>query len=113
MILNQVNKKIVTVIKCISTVLIFSAISLESWHLYAVLNNQNIPTSLNPLLWVGRFAVVMHLIEGSIAAFYASSKRKIPIKYGAYTFFVGTVGLLELFWENELGSQPNITLKNN
>lgn len=113
MILNQVNKKIVTIIKCVSTVLIFSAIGLELWHLYAVLNDQKILTSLYPILWVGRFAVVMHLIEGSVAAFYAPSKRKIPIKYGVYTFFVGTVGLLELFWENKSGLQHNIKLKNN
>ncbi|NEO99883.1 MAG: hypothetical protein F6K58_14620 [Symploca sp. SIO2E9] len=108
MLLTQINKNIVTVIKLISTVLIFSAIGLEIWNLHAALTEQKIPNSLYPIFWVGRFAIVMHLIEGSIAAFYAPSKRKIPIKYGVYTFFIGTVGLLELFEENEVISPHDI-----
>lgn len=38
-----------------------------------------------------------HFIESIIAAFYAPSRKKMPIKYATYTFFVGTIGLLELF----------------
>ncbi|MEQ9357174.1 MAG: hypothetical protein RIG63_18605 [Coleofasciculus chthonoplastes F3-SA18-01] len=36
-------------------------------------------------------------MEAIIAAVYAPSRQKTPIVYGTYTFFVGTVGLLELF----------------
>jgi len=39
----------------------------------------------------------MHLVEAIIAAAYAPSRQKKPIVYATYTFFVGTVGLLELF----------------
>ncbi|MFB2920886.1 hypothetical protein [Aerosakkonema funiforme] len=91
------NKKISDAIKVISTVLIIGAIALEIWHIYAILTNIEIPTSLNPIFLLERFAVVAHLIEGVIAAFYAPSKNKMPLEYGIYTFFVGTVGLLELF----------------
>ncbi len=38
-----------------------------------------------------------HFIEAIIAAFYAPSRKKMPIQYATYTFFVGTIGLLELF----------------
>ncbi|WP_017747601.1 hypothetical protein [Scytonema hofmannii] len=51
---------------------------------------------LSTVFLVERFAVTIHFIEGIIAAFYAPSRKKVPIQYGTYTFFVGTVGLLEL-----------------
>ena len=89
--------KLFRLIKVISIVLIASAIGLEAWNAFALLTSNKIPSSLNPIFWFARFAVTIHLIEGVIAAFYAPSKQKIPIKYGTYTFFVGTVGLLELF----------------
>jgi hypothetical protein len=85
------------IIKIISIVLITSAIGLELWNVSAIVNNIKLPSSLNPIFWIERFAITIHFIEGVIAAAYAPSKNKMPIKYGAYTFFVGTVGLLELF----------------
>ncbi|NER28317.1 MAG: hypothetical protein F6J89_11945 [Symploca sp. SIO1C4] len=100
MLLKKTNKQVISIIKLLSTVLIVSAIGLDIWNLCAAFTNQVIPSSLHPILWVGNFVVVIHFIEGIIAAFYASSTRQIPIQYGAYTFFVGTVGLLELFEEN-------------
>lgn len=77
--------------------LITSAIGLESWNSYAVITNSHLPSSLNPIFWIERFAMTSHLIESIIAAFYAPSRKKMPIKYATYTFFVGTIGLLELF----------------
>lgn len=77
--------------------LITSAIGLESWNIYAVINNINVPSSLNPIFWIERFAMMSHFIESIIAAFYAPSRQKMPVKYATYTFFVGTIGLLELF----------------
>ncbi|AUB38103.1 hypothetical protein COO91_04066 [Nostoc flagelliforme CCNUN1] len=70
---------------------------MESWNIYAAITNTNLPTSLNPILWIERFAMTSHFIESIIAAFYAPSRKKMPIKYATYTFFVGTIGLLELF----------------
>ena len=95
--LKFIKKKIYTFVKIISTVLITNAIGLESWNIYAVITNINVPTSLNPIFWIERFAIMSHFIESIIAAFYAASKQKMPIKYATYTFFVGTIGLLELF----------------
>jgi len=94
---KYIKQKFSPVIKVISTVLIASAIGLELWNIYAITNNIEVPTSLNPIFWFERFAVASHLIEAVIAAFYAPSRKKLPIKYAIYTFFVGTVGLLELF----------------
>jgi hypothetical protein len=50
-----------------------------------------------PLLWIGRFALVAHFLEGIIAFIYAPSRNQPAIASGIYTFFVGTVGLVELF----------------
>ncbi|MEH2088412.1 MAG: hypothetical protein V7K61_17040 [Nostoc sp.] len=99
--LKFIKKKIYTFVKIISTVLITSAIGLESWNIYAVINNINIPSTLNPIFWIERFAMMSHFIESIIAAFYAPSRQKMPIKYATYTFFVGTIGLLELFGQQD------------
>jgi hypothetical protein len=90
------NKKFVTSIKVTSTILIASAIGLELGNIYPVFDNK-ISTQLQPIFWLERFALISHLIEAAIAASYASSRNKTPISYAIYTFFVGTVALLELF----------------
>ncbi|MEH2346880.1 MAG: hypothetical protein V7K55_02545 [Nostoc sp.] len=95
--LKFIKKNIFPFVKVISTVLITSAIGLESWNIYAGLTNINVPSSLNPIFWIERFAMTCHFTLGIIAAFYAPSIKKIPIQYATYTFFVGTIGLLELF----------------
>jgi uncharacterized protein with PQ loop repeat len=97
MILKDKKRKIYTLIKIISVILITSAIGLELWNAYALLTNTNIPSIIQPFFWIERFAIAIHLIEGVIAAYKAPSRNEMPIKYGTYTFFVGTVGLLELF----------------
>jgi uncharacterized protein with PQ loop repeat len=99
--LKLVKRNIFSVVKIISTMLITSAIGLESWNIYAVITNSNVPSSLNPIFWIERFAMTCHFIESIIAAFYAPSRKKMPIQYATYTFFVGTIGLLELFEQDE------------
>lgn len=98
---SNIKKLFAKIIKVISTILITSAISLELWNLYAVLTHNQIPSSLNPIVWLERFAITAHLVEAAIAGWYAPTKNQIPIKYATYTFFVGTVGLLELFAKEE------------
>lgn len=93
----NIKQTLVSLIKVVSTVIISIAIALEAWNIYAINAEINIPSILIPIFWVERFIVTCHFLEGVIAAFYAPTKKKIPIKYGIYTFFVGTVGLLELF----------------
>ncbi|MGK7918113.1 MAG: hypothetical protein AB4038_21680 [Prochloraceae cyanobacterium] len=95
--LKSIKEKFFTLIKFISTILITTAIGLESWNIYSQLTYHQIPNIINPILWLGRLILIAHLIEGIIAAFSAPSKGEIPLKYGTYTFFVGTVGLFELF----------------
>lgn len=90
-------KNLPSAIKVISTILITSAIGLEIWNMEAILTNSEMPSFLNPIFAIERLAVAIHFVEGVIAACYAPSRNKNPIKYGTYTFFVGTVGLWELF----------------
>ena len=91
------QKKLVALVKIVSTVLITSAIGLELWNIYALLNHVVLPNSLNLVFGFGRFAMAIHVIEGGIVAAYAPSRQKPPIQAGVYTFFVGTVGLVEMF----------------
>ncbi|MGA9381647.1 MAG: hypothetical protein WBV73_23035 [Phormidium sp.] len=95
--LNESQKKLVSLLKVISPVVMVSAIALELWHLEARLTTSQFPSSLMPVLWFGHFAITVHLIEAVVAALNAPSKQHEPIQYGIYTFFVGTVGLWELF----------------
>ena len=90
-------KRLLTTIKILSTILITGALGLELRNLYA-LQSQMTPLDLPfPLLWIGRFALVAHFLEGIIAFIYAPSRNQSAIASGIYTFFVGTVGLVELF----------------
>lgn len=94
---NEVKKKLLTIVKVISTVLIASAIGLELGNIYARINHIEIPSSLNLIFPLDRFALISHFVEGSIVAFYAPLGKKMPLSSATYTFFVGTVGLLEMF----------------
>lgn len=97
-----------TAIKWGSTILITGAIGLELWHLGAVLAQSQIPSFLQPIFWVERVAVGIHLIEAVIAALYAKRKHKAAIPTGIYTFFVGSVGLVELFTANQTVDQITV-----
>jgi hypothetical protein len=112
MSLSQIKNKFFNVIKVLSIVLIISGIGWEIGNIYAALTNQKIPSSLNFIFWIERFALITHFIEGIIAAWCAPFKGKTPIKYGIYTFFVGTIGLLELFedWHGDLIKNSDIDI---
>lgn len=97
--IKNIKSKLFTIIKFISIPLITSGMGLEIWNIQILTNNSQIPNLLNPILILVHIALSAHLIEAIIAFFYAPAKNQNPIKYAAYTFFVGTVGLLEL-WEN-------------
>jgi hypothetical protein len=95
------KEKIFTAIKVVSTCVISGAIGLEVWNIMAILTHQLLPDLLNIIFPISRFALAAHTIEGAIAAAYAPSKNKLSVRLGIYTFFVGTVGLLELFDRSE------------
>ncbi|BAZ39109.1 hypothetical protein NIES4101_50610 [Calothrix sp. NIES-4101] len=92
---------IFTFVKILSIVVMLGAIALESWKLYAFQMHTIIPSSLNLFVWLGIIAILGHFVEAVIAAIYAPSKNKKPFQYGIYTFFVGTVALIELFGEHK------------
>ncbi|TAE61446.1 MAG: hypothetical protein EAZ87_02045 [Nostocales cyanobacterium] len=97
--IKSIKQKLFTIIKFISIPLITLGMGLEIWNIQTLTNNTQLPNLLNPILILVHIALSAHLIEGIIALFYAHKKNQHPIKYAIYTFFVGTVGLLEL-WEN-------------
>lgn len=95
--LSEIGQKIAEFIKILSIVLITGAIGLELAKIFGLLNTNEIPNNLTPIFAIARFALIAHLFEGIVAAIYAGQKNKLPFQYGIYTFFVGTVGLVELF----------------
>jgi len=99
--LKDIKQKLFPIIKIISTTLITSAIGLELWNMQtSITNNHQLPSILTPALIIAHIALSAHFIEALIAAYYAPTRNQTAIKYAVYTFFVGTVGLLEL-WENQ------------
>lgn len=94
-------KQFYPIIKVLSPILICSALGLEIWTLYALQTGSALPNLPTGLFWFERFALTAHAAEGVVATIFAKSREQSPISYGLYTFFVGTVGLLELF------EQPN------
>ena len=96
----MIKAKIFFLIKVISTILITSALGLESWNIYLHLTNASLPTQLNSVFLVVNIVLITHVIEGIIAALNANLRQENPLKYGIYTFFVGFVGLQELFSES-------------
>jgi hypothetical protein len=101
MIFPKINPKMLVFIKKISIVVMTLAIILQLWNAYILINNKQILNNLNIIFWIGRTAITIHFLEAVIAGIYAPTKNKIPLQYGIYTFFVGTIGLLELFNQEE------------
>ena len=95
-------------IKAISIVLITGAIGLEVWNRYAAFTSGSLIDVPAFIVWFSRFALISHAIEGVIAAGFASSKQKSAFPYGIYTFFVGTVGLVELFDSGKTPANENV-----
>jgi hypothetical protein len=92
-----IRQAISTPIKVLSIILMTGAVGLESWHIYAIATHSTVPSSLGWVFVITRIAIVAHAIEGAIAAVYAPSRGHASWRYGMYTFFVGTIGLVELF----------------
>ncbi|HEY9664257.1 MAG TPA: hypothetical protein V6C65_37920 [Allocoleopsis sp.] len=92
-------------IKGASIGLISVAIGLEVWHLSGLPISEETLNFLIPVYWIGRLGMAAHLIEAMIALVYAASRGKDAWRYSLYTFFVGAVGLVELFEQKSMVSQ--------
>jgi len=93
----SIDRRLVRLVKALAIGVTASALALELCNLYLWLNGNSSPLQgFNILFAFGRFVLICHGIEGAIAATLAPSKRQPRVWSGLYTFFVGTVGLLEL-----------------
>lgn len=100
----QWKPRIFNSIKVLSIGLISGAIALELANLAAPSMDVVLPSALHPVMWIGRFALIAHSIESVIAVVMAPARQKSPVVYSIYTFFVGTVALLEL-WDGSTTTQ--------
>lgn len=97
------DRNLIPWIKRFSIALISGALGLELFNLAVKRFGGGPIPGLEVLFWIGRVALIIHGIEGTIAAAYAQTRQQSSLSYGFYTFFVGTVGLVEL-WQS-----PNAT----
>jgi len=85
------------VIKVLSIGLIGSAIAFELWNIATAPDWATFPALLPKLVWLGRLAMAVHLVEGIVAGLMVRDRPELSSwGYGFYTFWVGTVGLQEL-----------------
>jgi hypothetical protein len=97
LIKTQIKGAIIVAVKIVSTLLMTGAIGLELWNLLTQMGPFPPLPVPAPLLWFTRFALIAHGMEGIIGTVFAFPRPDLPWFYGIYTFFVGTVGIWELF----------------
>lgn len=95
----NIHSLFINTLKIVSSLLITGAVVLDSLTIYLRVNSQKIPDLLIYLIIMGSLALIIHFVEGIIAVFVAQRKGLNPIKYGIYTFLVGSIGLWELLEE--------------
>ncbi len=93
---NYFLQLITNCIKVLSTVFISGAILWELGNIYARAKGWDFINQLNWIFLIDRVALISHGVEAIIAAYYAKLQNKNPYQHSVYTFFVGTIGLLEL-----------------
>lgn len=94
------NQKYFFPVKIVAAIFTTLGLFLELWNIYHIVYHTQIYPTVTKLIWLAHFVITAHFLEAVIAAFLISSKTpsedRKPFRYGIYTFFVGTVGLLEL-----------------
>lgn len=100
-----IQRAIAPPIKILSVVLMASFIGLELYHMGAIATQHILISRLKLPLMLGHIVIASHAIEGAIAALYASSRGQSPWRCGVYTFWVGTIGLVELFTRHPLSQK--------
>lgn len=89
-------------IKLLSTVLIIGFLGIAGWNFYATGNNATIIDLPQWVIWWGYFAIFAHFLEAIAASIYAYFHQKNVLLTGIYVFFVGTVGLGEVFGKQDV-----------
>jgi hypothetical protein len=84
-------------IKFTSSILISMALGLIFWQFYALANQDSLPQGLDIFVWLAGMALLIHSIEGVVAATIAWRRGDNVLKSGIYTFFTGIAGLSETF----------------
>ena len=103
-----------TAIKVAASTSVLAGVGLWLWQLF----NQ-LPTVLDNPFWqrviaIANAALVIHLIEGIIAAIVtfkvtSSLRVKKTLQAGVYVFFVGTIGLQETVKANNTNADAEAT----
>jgi hypothetical protein len=90
-----VNPTLLKSVKWTSTVLTCVAIGVVTAKLVLAGNERSLSGPWEIMFWLGTLALIIHSIEGIVAAIFASRQGNSAIKAWVYTLFTGTVGLME------------------
>ena len=112
MLSHSMVRPLIYPIKIAATLLIASALGLEATRCYLATVNYDLMANLPWLFYLERLVLMIHFIEAIIAGMIAriyvkktsTTLQKSALYQGIYTFFVGTVGLMEL-WQ-QLVTKP-------
>ena len=99
--LKQVNPIWIKLIKILSPIVMIGAIIMDLTIAYRWNQNLEIPKLFKALGAVGSVALTVHTFEGIIASTMAKAKGLNPLRFGIYTFLVGTVAFVDLLDEDE------------
>ncbi|NJN23438.1 MAG: hypothetical protein HC810_02280 [Acaryochloridaceae cyanobacterium RL_2_7] len=99
--LNEVNPVWINLIKILSPMVMIGAIAIDLTMAYRWNQHLEIPKLLKALGALGTVALTVHLFESIIASAMARKQGLNPLRFGLYTFLVGTVAFVDLLEDAE------------
>ena len=105
---NEINPVWVKLIKILSPIVMIGAIAIDLTLAYRWNQNLEIPKLLKALGALGTVTLSVHTFEGLIASAMAQKKGLNPLRFGIYTFLVGTVAFIDLLSDEDESSIDTI-----
>ncbi len=94
--MTSINPIWVRLIKIVSPILIIGALYIDGTIISQMLEGRDISKMFIALGGVGSVVIVAHALEGIVAGAMAHKQGLNPLRYGIYTFLVGTVAFIDL-----------------
>ena len=96
MLLQSVNPLWIKLVKILSPVVMLVALGVNGMIAYDWQQGLGVPKVYQVLGAMGSVALLVHFVESVVAAIIALRQGLNPLRYGIYTFLVGTVAFLDL-----------------
>ena len=100
---NAINPFWIKGIKILSPIVIIGAMLVDGAIAYQWIQGYAIPKIYSVIGIIGSVALVAHALEGLVAGLIARRKKVNALKYGVYTFLVGTLAVIDIINRNVEG----------